>query len=70
MAWLTSAISVGVAVGSATAGQIIDAAGARWGYVFAACCGAVALAVCLIGLGNLRVEPRRAEPAQWGDAEI
>ena len=70
MAWLTSAIAVGVASGSAIAGQIIDAAGARWGYVFAACCGAVAIAVCLAGLRNLRVEPQQAEPAQWGDAEI
>jgi MFS family permease len=70
MAWLSSAISVGVAAGSAIAGQIIDAAGARWGYVFAACCGAVAVTVCLAGLRNLRVEPRRADPAEWGDAEI
>jgi MFS family permease len=70
MAWLSSAIAVGVAAGSAIAGQIIDEAGARWAYVFAACCGAVALAVCLAGLGNLRVEPRQAEPAEWGDAEI
>src|SRR5580698_5502768 len=60
LAWLSSAI----------AGQIIDADGARWGYVFAACCGAVAVAVCLAGLRNLRVEPRQAEPAEWGDAEI
>jgi len=70
MAWLSSAISVGVAAGSAIAGQIIDAAGARWGYVFAACCGAVAATVCLAGLRNLRVEPGRAEPAEWGDAQI
>jgi len=70
MAWLSSAISVGVAAGSAIAGQIIDAAGARWGYVFAACCGAVAVTVCLAGLRNLRVEPSRAEPAEWGDAQI
>jgi hypothetical protein len=26
--------------------------------------------VCLAGLRNLRVEPRQAEPAEWGDAEI
>jgi MFS family permease len=70
LAWLTSAIAVGVAAGSAIAGQVVDAAGARWGYVFAACCGAVALTVCLAGLRNLRVEPRGAEPAEWGDAEI
>ena len=70
MAWLSSAISVGVAAGSAIAGQIIDAAGARWGYVFAASCGAVAVTVCLAGLRYLRVEPRQAEQAEWGDAEI
>jgi MFS family permease len=70
MAWLSSAISVGVAAGSAIAGQIIDAGGARWGYVFAACFGVVALTVCLAGLRNLRVEPRQPEPAEWGDAEI
>ncbi len=53
MAWLTSAISVGVAVGSAVAGRLIDAHGARWGFVFAAGCGAVAAACCLVGLGRL-----------------
>ena len=47
MAWLTSAISVGVAAGSAVAGQLIDAGGARWGYVFAAGCGVAAVAACL-----------------------
>jgi MFS family permease len=60
MAWLTSAISVGVAGGSAVAGQVIDAGGAHWGYVFAAGCGAAAVAACLLGLRRLRV-PRPAE---------
>jgi MFS family permease len=54
LAWLTSAISVGVAVGSAVAGHVIDADGARWGYVFAAGCGAAASATCLLGLRRLR----------------
>jgi MFS family permease len=54
MAWLTSAISVGVAVGSAVAGHVIDVSGARWGYVFAAGCGAAASAPCLLGLPRLR----------------
>lgn len=53
MAVLTSAISVGVAVGSAAGGQVVDAAGARWGYVFAAACGAAAVLTCLLGLGRL-----------------
>jgi MFS family permease len=65
MAWLTSAISVGVATGSAVAGQVIDAAGARWGYVFAAGCGAAAVAACLLGLRRLRPAP---QPAEWADA--
>jgi MFS family permease len=54
MTWLSSAISVGVAGGSAAAGHIIDAAGPHWGYVFAACCGAVAATLCLLGLHRLR----------------
>lgn len=61
MAWLTSAISVGVAAGSAAAGQIIDAAGARWGYAFAAGCGAAAVTSCLLGLRRLRPVPQPAE---------
>ena len=65
MAWLTSAIAVGVAAGSAVAGQLIDAAGARWGYAFAAGCGAVAAAACLLGLRRLRPVP---QPAEWADA--
>jgi MFS family permease len=55
MAWLTSAISVGAAAGSAAAGQVIDAGGARWGYSFAAACGAAALVACLAGFTQLRV---------------
>jgi MFS family permease len=60
LAWLSSAISVGVAGGSAVAGQVIDAVGPRWGYAFAAGCGAAAVAACLLGLRRLRPS-RRAE---------
>jgi MFS family permease len=63
MAWLTSAISVGVAVGSAVAGHVIDVGGARWGYVFAAGCGAAAAVSCLLGLSRLRV----SKPGEWAD---
>jgi MFS family permease len=63
LAWLSSAISIGVAVGSAVAGQVIDAGGARWGYLFAAACGVAAAVVCLLGLRRLR-EPG---PAEWAD---
>jgi MFS family permease len=54
MAWLTSAISVGTALGSAVAGQLVEAYGARWGYVFAAGCAAAAVLACLAGLARLR----------------
>jgi MFS family permease len=55
MAWLTSAISVGTAVGSAAAGQLVGEHGARWGYVFAAACAGAAVLVCLAGLSQLTV---------------
>jgi MFS family permease len=67
LAWLSSAISVGVAAGSAVAGQVIDAAGARWGYVLAACCGAAATAVCLSGLRMLRARPMVHREAETGE---
>jgi MFS family permease len=53
MAWLTSAISAGTAAGAAVAGQVIDAAGARWGYGFAAGCAVAAALACLAGLSQL-----------------
>lgn len=57
MAWLGSTISVGVALGSGIAGHIIDAHGARWGFAFAALCGAAAVLICLAGFRRLRTEP-------------
>ena len=55
MAWLGSTISVGVAVGSAIAGHIIDAHGARVSYAFAALCGTLAVLICLAGQAKLRI---------------
>jgi len=59
MAWLSSTVSVGVALGSAFAGHIIDAHGARWSFAFAACCGAAGVLICVTGLGRLRTEHAR-----------
>jgi len=67
LTWLTSAIAIGLAAGSAIAGHLVDAGGARWGFWFAAACGGGAVAACLLGLGPLRL-PRAVEPAEWGDA--
>jgi MFS family permease len=54
MTWLSSAIAVGVATGSPLAGHLIDAYGARWGYLLAAVCGCGAVLTSLAGLGRLR----------------
>jgi MFS family permease len=56
MAWLSSTISVGVALGSAFSGHIIDARGARWSFAFAASCGAAAVLTCVIGRRRLRTQ--------------
>ena len=50
MTWLSSAISVGVATGSRWLSHLIDAYGARWGYLLAAACGAAAVLTSLAGL--------------------
>ena len=52
MTWLSSAISVGVATGSPLAGHLIDAHGARWGYLLAAACGSGAVLTSVAGLAG------------------
>jgi MFS family permease len=54
LTWLSTGIAVGVATGSSVVGFVIDAHGARWGYVVAASCGAASAAICLAGLRRLR----------------
>jgi len=67
MTWLSSTIAVGVATGSSICGRIIDTAGPRWGYGFAAIVGVIAVTTCLLGRGRLRATPD-ADAAQWVDA--
>jgi len=67
MTWLSSAISIGVAAGSAASGRIIDDGGPRWGYGFAAGCGMITVTICLVGLRRLR-GTSDTEAAQWADA--
>jgi MFS family permease len=67
MTWLSSTIAVGVATGSSVCGRIIDTAGPRWGYGFAAICGVVAVMTGLLGRGRLHAAPD-ANAAQWVDA--
>jgi MFS family permease len=63
MAWLSSTISVGVALGSAFAGHIIDAYGARWSFGFSAGCGAAGVLICIAGLRKLRTD-QDGQPAE------
>jgi MFS family permease len=53
MTWLSSTISVGVAIGSSVAGQLVDVAGPRASFAFAAGCGAFAVTACLLGQRRL-----------------
>jgi predicted MFS family arabinose efflux permease len=53
MSWLTTGISVGVALGATAVGFVLDAFGARWGYAFAACSGGASVLLCLAGLRRL-----------------
>ncbi len=66
MAWLGSTISVGVAFGSAIAGHLLDAYGAKAGYIFGASSGAIAVLICLAGRRKLKVAP--LDEAQAGRA--
>ncbi|MEU2715949.1 MFS transporter [Streptomyces sp. NPDC007205] len=54
MTWVSTGLAVGVALGSAMAGWVIDAAGARAGYGVPAVSGAVAVAVGFLGYRRLR----------------
>src|SRR5215472_11601331 len=54
MSWLSSSIAIGVAAGASVVGFVVDAHGPRFGYAFAALCGAASATTCLAGLDRLR----------------
>jgi len=54
ISWLSSGISVGVAAGASVVGFILDAHGARVGYLFGTACGVVSAVICLAGRRRLR----------------
>ncbi len=68
MTWLSSAISVGVAVGSAATGRIVDNLGPRWGYALAAIFGVLAVSICLLGRARLRATGV-TQATEWFNAE-
>lgn len=65
MSWLSTGIAVGVGCGATAAGFILDTLGPRWGYAFAGMSGALAVVICLAGLGRLSA-PRPAEAPPSG----
>lgn len=54
MTWLLAALNVGVALGAAVSGQVVNKSGARAGFVIALCAGALVLLVALWGSQRLR----------------
>ncbi len=68
MTWLSSSISIGVAVGSAVTGRIVDSLDPRWGYGVAAGFGVMAVTICLLGQGRLRATAD-TQAAQWLNAK-
>jgi MFS family permease len=66
MALLSTAIGLGLAAGPPLAGKLIDAHGARWGYLFALSCGALALVAGLTGSRTLADRPDRRELVAQG----
>ena len=58
MSWLSTGISVGLAISSTAVGFILDAFGPRWGYAFAAAAGVTATLIYLAGLPRVARAPR------------
>ncbi|MEU9331863.1 MFS transporter [Streptomyces sp. NPDC048290] len=65
MTWTSTGLAVGVALGSSAGGWVIDAEGARTGYVVPAVAGAVAVAVGFLGYRRLK----RPAPGRGGSVE-
>jgi hypothetical protein len=61
--WLTAAVGVGVSVGSALAGKVLDAWGTRYAFVLAVFCGAAATLAALAAAAALRRRGPVAEPS-------
>ena len=57
MSWLSTGISIGVALGSTAAGFVLDAFGPRLGYVFAAAAGVTAALIYLAGIRRVSALP-------------
>ncbi|MGH8823295.1 MAG: MFS transporter [Jiangellaceae bacterium] len=59
LAWISTALNIGVSMGAAVAGPVIDRAGASPGFVVAVSCGLLATVVC-VGAALARVRQRES----------
>ncbi|MBN3229086.1 MFS transporter [Pectobacterium brasiliense] len=57
MTWLLAGLNVGVALGAAVSGYVVDNSGARAGFAVALCAGVLVLLVALWGYQRLRTTP-------------
>ncbi|MGC5041445.1 MFS transporter [Streptomyces sp. DT190] len=72
LAWQSTALWLGVSIGSSVSGHVADSRGAQAAYAFAALCGGVGFLVALSGGRRLRpahAEPADAEPAHAEPAD-
>ena len=54
LAWISTALNVGVSLGSMAGGRAVDDAGSHGGYLVVAVCGWLSVAAALAGLRALR----------------
>ncbi|MFI5619864.1 MFS transporter [Streptomyces sp. NPDC051567] len=69
MTWISTGLAVGIALGSSAAGWVIDAAGARPGYVVSISAGAAAAVVAFAGYRRLTRSALGEEPAADEDSK-
>jgi predicted MFS family arabinose efflux permease len=60
MTWLLAGLNVGVALGAALAGQVVDSGGSRAGFYVALGAGAVVLLMALLSHLTLQKQDNRA----------
>ncbi|MFG2646658.1 MFS transporter [Streptomyces sp. NPDC048436] len=60
MTWMIAGLQVGVALGAAASGQVVDSFGTRAGFTVALVVGALALLTTLLAYRHLRAETERA----------
>jgi len=59
LTWVSTAVGLGIAIGSSASGQLVDLRGAGWGF---AVCLAGAAAAAVVGLSGHRVLRSAADP--------